>query len=48
MTGSGEAAFRGAEGAAKTLRQKDRVMTVLCKSGYATPKVQPVFRESLR
>ena len=47
MTGSGEIAKAKPKGKAKTLRQKDRVMTILCRSGFATPKVQPHFYGNL-
>ena len=49
VTGSGETAFAAPKGNAETLRQKDRVMTILCRVGLPTPKVQPgSSRESLR
>ena len=43
MIGSGETSCRMLEpkGNAKTLRQKDRAMTILCRVGQPTPKVQP-------
>ena len=46
MTDPGETVM-APKGNAKTLRQKDRVTTILCRVGFPTPKVQPVFKPGI-